>query len=650
MYFIFIAKRKSPFVNLSSINSSHSVRFLFVLLKLFPNENENFLINLLTLISLFIYSFFVNLLIFNFSFQMSGPEDAFPYNSIVRESDFRDLKETDLLDYNNEESEFDLSNLTLYDFIDEESMNKLNRNSDFPYFQPHEQITNLQNMDDMKETDLCTFDDDDESTTTTLSSKERTNSIANHSVTSHDDDWDSGQWNLDNAESVSMSTDSGIINDGGKLNLDLDDLNHLSLTHGGGVKFHDLESDFFDTDTEALDRSPTDDCFETNRGQTKDLVRFQDIESDFFETDCEGAGIEIPTSSFKFQDIESDFFDEDELSPLSLALKNKSKASEKLSQDAKNEKCQIKQQKQILTRLTSGKDKRASMTNNLLRTTIEELERALSNSNTLLVKRDQKIQDLRKRNNELKKSLSEEVESSAQMKLLLLEKEAVVSEKEATIATYQTEIDRLCQEINDLRLYKLNNIQDFSISCDPSNLDNSVETDLLGDQDNKPSCTVTTKTTNTNTSTPHRQNKHDNVSMTSSKRSFSPISSTSTPGSGSKVGTSRLSSGTISKSSSFSSPLMSPPQGGKVSNPDAVSSTELHARLQMKFMRDAFFYYMIGFHSDEQINAILAILDYGDKRQDFVLEAHKLKKSGKKFNVSKVSTRGLTFEQQVEPK
>lgn len=650
MYFIFIAKRKSPFVNLSSINSSHSVRFLFVLLKLFPNENENFLINLLTLISLFIYSFFVNLLIFNFSFQMSGPEDAFPYNSIVRESDFRDLKETDLLDYNNEESEFDLSNLTLYDFIDEESMNKLNRNNDFPYFQPHEQITNLQNMDDMKETDLCTFDDDDESTTTTLSSKERTNSIANHSVTSHDDDWDSGQWNLDNAESVSMSTDSGIINDGGKLNLDLDDLNHLSLTHGGGVKFHDLESDFFDTDTEALDRSPTDDCFETNRGQTKDLVRFQDIESDFFETDCEGAGIEIPTSSFKFQDIESDFFDEDELSPLSLALKNKSKASEKLSQDAKNEKCQIKQQKQILTRLTSGKDKRASMTNNLLRTTIEELERALSNSNTLLVKRDQKIQDLRKRNNELKKSLSEEVESSAQMKLLLLEKEAVVSEKEATIATYQTEIDRLCQEINDLRLYKLNNIQDFSISCDPSNLDNSVETDLLGDQDNKPSCTVTTKTTNTNTSTPHRQNKHDNVSMTSSKRSFSPISSTSTPGSGSKVGTSRLSSGTISKSSSFSSPLMSPPQGGKVSNPDAVSSTELHARLQMKFMRDAFFYYMIGFHSDEQINAILAILDYGDKRQDFVLEAHKLKKSGKKFNVSKVSTRGLTFEQQVEPK
>lgn len=599
------------------------------------------------LFNLSYFSFFYFILFF-LLFQMSGPEDAFPYKSIVRESDFHDLKETDLLDYNNEESEFDLSNLTLYDFIDEESMNKLNQNSDFPYFQSAQQITDLQNMDDMKETDLCTFEDDQ--STSTINSKERIPSIANHSVTSHDDDGDSGQWNLDNAESVSLSTDSGIINDGGKLNLDLDDMNHLSLTAapGGGVKFHDLESDFFDTDTEGLDRSPTDDCFETNRGQTKNLVRFQDIESDFFETDCEGAGIEIPQSSFKFQDIESDFFDEeDEISPLSLALKNKSKTSEK-SQDPRNEKCQIKQQKQILTRLTSGKDKRASMTNNLLRATIEELERALGNSNTLLVKRDQKIQDLRKRNNELKKSLSEEVESSAQLKLLLLEKEAVVSEKEATIASYQSEIDRLSQEINDLRLYKLNNLQDFSITCDPSNLDNSVETDLLGDQDEKPSCSATTKTPNTDISIPHRQTKHDN-STTSSKRSFSP-SVSSTPGSGGRVGASRSSSGTISKSSSFSSPLMSPPQGGKVNNPDAVSSTELHARLQMKFMRDAFFYYMIGFHSDEQINAILAILDYGDKRQDFVLEAHKLKKSGKKFNVSKVSTRGLTFVQQVEPK
>jgi len=102
------------------------------------------------------------------------------------------------------------------------------------------------------------------------------------------------------------------------------------------------------------------------------------------------------------------------------------------------------------------------------------------------------------------------------------------------------------------------------------------------------------------------------------------------------------------KTRSPASPMS--PGTGKNKNPDNLSSSELHARLQMKFMRDAFFYYMIGFHSDEQINAILAILDYGDKRQDFVLEAHKLKKNGKKFNVSKVSTRELTFVQDIEPK
>ena len=694
---------------------------------------------------------------------MSGPEDAFPYNSIVGGSDFQNLKETDLLDYNDDDpgnltnhhneldedlgnhsctdTEFDLSHLTLYDFIDEESMNKLNRNNDYPYFQDQDRIreTDLsgpQNIDDIKETDLCTFDvtssESSTSTTTTIHSGGdvvgerlptsyhhlRHNSLLSHASTA-DDDADSEQWNLDNAESVSLSTDSGITNEdctssGGKLTLDLDDLNHhLGVTAGGGIKFHELvESDFFtDTDCEAaFDRSPTDDCFETNRGQTKDLVRFQDIESDFFETDCEGAGgfdfddddyhsahasrlknQSIPTSTgsdtnstIDFQDIESDFFDEeDEISPASLALRMTKRQQQQITKTTSTtlksalsstentpvafseEKCKIKEQKQILSRLTSGKDKRATMTNNLLRTTIEELERALSNSNTLLVKRDQKIQELRKRNGELKKSLSEEVESSAQMKLLLLEKEAVVSEKEATIMSYQTEIDRLNQEISDLRIYKLNNFQDLSmISCDPANLDNSVETDLLGDQDEKTTPINTTNTENLKSPVVDKSKDDVTAQMTSPRRSFSPLNQQQqnmstpkqqqTPFNGLKLSGNRssFSNSSGSGSNSRGSLLMSPPsQGAKVSNnPDAVSSTELHARLQMKFMRDAFFYYMIGFHSDEQINAILAILDYGDKRQDFVLEAHKLKKSGKKFNVSKVSTRGLTFVQNIEPK
>jgi len=607
---------------------------------------------------------------------MNGPEDAFPYNSIIRESDLLGCKESDLIEYTDNNSYFrqEENELTIFDFVDEESMNKINKNEQ-KYIRDIAEMkeTDLTNVDndireidisgigEIKETDLTGGDDFCERMPfhgQEMRGKSYSISSEQSSSYHHDDE---EQWHLDNAESVSLSTDSGIIND--KMNLDLD-FGHLN----SAIKFQDLESDFFETDCDTIDdndRSPTEDCFETNRGETKDLVRFQDIESDFFETDCEGVDLTHDgDNAVKFQDIESDFFDEeDEISPFSLALKNKQKA--KISSkhaETKRDTCEISQQKQILTRLTSNKEKRSSMTNNLLRTTIEELERALSNSNTLLVKRDQKIHDLRKHNNELKKSLSEELENSAQMNLLLLEKEAVVSEKEAAIVSLQTDIERLNSEISDLRLYKVNNYQDYSISCDPSKLDDSVETDLLGDQDT--------------TNTLHLDNKHSTACMqrkdsgcSSKTDSLSPcrskyqsikhpdVRNASTPKpdmqqknsskSGSVMSRSPMSPTGI-KTRSPASPMS--PGTGKNKNPDNLSSSELHARLQMKFMRDAFFYYMIGFHSDEQINAILAILDYGDKRQDFVLEAHKLKKNGKKFNVSKVSTRELTFVQDIEPK
>ena len=601
---------------------------------------------------------------------MNGPEDAFPYNSIIRESDLLDSKETDLIEYSNARDSYCNENeLTIFDFVDEESMNKINKNEQ-KYIRDIAEMkeTDLTNVDEtdmsaieeIKETDLTGEDDFCERLPTNgHQTRGKSFSISSEQSSNYHQD-EEGDWHLDNAESVSLSTDSGIIND--KMNLDLDFGNLNSA-----IKFQDLESDFFETDCETIDdndRSPTEEGFETNHGETKDLVRFQDIESDFFETDCEGADlIHDGDSAVKFQDIESDFFDEeDEISPSSLALKNKlkTKANSK-NTEAKKDTCEISQQKQILTRLTTNKDKRASMTNNLLRTTIEELERALSNSNTLLVKRDQKIHDLRKHNNELKKSLSEELENSAQMNLLLLEKEAVVSEKEAAIAALHTDIERLNNEISDLRLYKINNYQDYSISCDPSKLDDSVETDLLGDQDTNSSSSDTKHTTAcTQRKDSGCSAKTDPLSPYKSKypsTKQAEVRNTSTPKPGiqqkltSKPG-SAMSRSPMSptglRTRSPASPMS--PSVGKDKNPDNLSSSELHARLQMKFMRDAFFYYMIGFHSDEQINAILAILDYGDKRQDFVLEAHKLKKSGKKFNVSKVSTRELTFVQNIEPK
>lgn len=86
-----------------------------------------------------------------------------------------------------------------------------------------------------------------------------------------------------------------------------------------------------------------------------------------------------------------------------------------------------------------------------------------------------------------------------------------------------------------------------------------------------------------------------------------------------------------------------------VSNPadnSRQSQKELQTQLRIKFLRDAFFYYMIDFHPDEQMKAILAILDYDDKRHEIIIESHKMKRQGKKFIVSEVSSRSLTFVQE----
>lgn len=88
-----------------------------------------------------------------------------------------------------------------------------------------------------------------------------------------------------------------------------------------------------------------------------------------------------------------------------------------------------------------------------------------------------------------------------------------------------------------------------------------------------------------------------------------------------------------------------------VSNPATAqkhvqAQRELQTQLRIKFLRDAFFYYMIDFHPDEQMKAILAILDYDDKRHDIIIESHKMRRQGKRFTVSEVSSRSLTFVQE----
>lgn len=85
---------------------------------------------------------------------------------------------------------------------------------------------------------------------------------------------------------------------------------------------------------------------------------------------------------------------------------------------------------------------------------------------------------------------------------------------------------------------------------------------------------------------------------------------------------------------------------GSASKTHKQAQREMQTQLKMKFLRDAFFYYMIDFHADEQMKAILAILDYEDRRHDIILESHKMKRQGKKFTVTEVSSRSLTFVQE----
>lgn len=575
---------------------------------------------------------------------MVDAADSFPYDSVIRE--------TDLIGYDlNKLKETDLTSLDFYQTI----MDGISASNRDVYF------------DKLKETSLTGDNDcvtnvhqenltDEDKSVVNFKQKPSTRLASTNNT-------DGSDGELETADSICLSTDSGIIND--KNNGDMDELT---------VKFQDFESDFFDTDCEATDTENVDDIFGTKKDMSSEtLVKFQDIESDFFETDYEGmtdveniipknvktihneksslhkmpeASAEMNSNSHpskpyrskqysQLDDIESDFFEEYESDNNNTSTPKKSKIQNKKNNVINSKKDNTSQDnqtnKKLLNRLTNEKDRRVSMTNSLLRATIDELERALTNSNTLLEQRDKTIRELRDHNVQLKKSLAEELESNSQLKVLVMEKDSVVSEKESEYEKLQSNFEKLEKEICNLRLYKLNNIHDLQLNYDPINLDNSIETDLLDSPtttDTSPAPTIDTSSSSISKRTHSCSEKQSNTTSKcplARSRSFSAEQSAT-----------RCTKTKQRMSKNLSS-----------KHEDDKNSTELHATLQMKFMRDAFFYYMIGFHSDEQINAILAILDYGDKRQDFVLEAHKLKKSGKKFNVSKISTRGLTFVQDV---
>ena len=432
------------------------------------------------------------------------------------------------------------------------------------------------------------------------------------------------------------------------------------------LQFHDIESEFFETDCEesVLERK-SNAAIKSGRSSEKLTFHFQDMESEYFETDTEvkeekkqikplhakvfnevsntdplrkncashkssSAGYETSDTDRKyFQDVGSDYFDEEDLiSPSKTYPITRTLSSQKHTKQKPG------------TNLHLKLDKATNLSNSLLRSTINELEKALSDSNLLLTKRDLEIQELRKQNNELQNDFENEVESHSQLKLMFLEKEALLAEREKSIESLNDQINTLTDELNEIRLNKWNNEEPFSwngsIESHESPDDSVVISDLHSDNMNncKPKCRYKSKIESSDV----RLSPENNRKIQSNCKRKCPRSQHLSDNKGDTINANEINMKTFESKEYLK----------KTVRDEKLSQSELHAHLRMKFMRDAFFYYMIGFHPDEQINAILAILDYGDKRQDFVLEAHKMKKTGKKINVTKISTRGLTFVQEIK--
>ena len=235
--------------------------------------------------------------------------------------------------------------------------------------------------------------------------------------------------------------------------------------------------------------------------------------------------------------------------------------------------------------------------NSLLRATICELERALKDTRRLLFERDKESTALRLEVEKTRKDLYTEQQARKKLEL----------EKESNAEKFrreENEKSKLREEINELR-EKLREFENPQQGGDPEEI--------------VPCCS----------------SMHELVELQrklkETEKQLEDFKSNNQVGSDQKAIASRH---------------QATGSTGATSKTHKQTQRELQTQLKMKFLRDAFFYYMIDFHADEQIKAILAILDYEDRREDIVIESHKMRRQGKKFTVTEVSSRSLTFVQE----
>ena len=268
-------------------------------------------------------------------------------------------------------------------------------------------------------------------------------------------------------------------------------------------------------------------------------------------------------SNLKLEDFEIDFFDDE---------------SEK--EDTNKQRKSIKDFISDSVSLTS---------NSLLRATICELERALSDTRRLLFERDKENSVLRQ---DLEKSRKDLHKENQARKKLEVEKES----QNEKFKNEENEKSKLRQEIEELK----EKLLEFEETTESADCDEIV-----------PCCS----------------SMHELLEL---RRKLNE--------------TEKQLEEFYSNNKAGNENIITTKQGvGSASKTQKSTQKETQTQLKMKFLRDAFFYYMIDFHADEQMKAILAILDYEDRRSDIIFESHKMKRQGKKFTVTEVSSRSLTF-------
>ena len=427
-----------------------------------------------------------------------------------------------------------------------------------------------------------------------------------------------------------------------------------------------ISNTFIDTQSNTswkVEVSKSFDSGVTDDQLANDGLTFEKVSLNSSEDSMAQSNTDVTEDQLNFQDIESDFFDDEdddniitpqyETAPPMMLTKDKKKHTVDTSVNST-----VREPLYILAEGTSEQSKKTKdISNSVLRLTITELQHALSSSNKLLAQRDDEISSIRSSYADLKLKYDKLDEENRQMAESVAEKSEEIKNLEAKVTLLSTDIETLNLQISNLNV-SLEHLREESqkpASKRHTPMSSPVDGNTLHFDPKISGKNCVRKTHPSNCSTPTTPTGYtfsNKVRSIESQRS-KPTSSTSKQQT--TEGTPYSSHCNQRRPTSIfgdgdekvkTKQQQSTPEDQSVPE-EKIPQRGVQAQLRITFMRDAFFYYMIGFHPDEQINAILSILEYGDKRQDFVLEAHRMRKAGKKFNATKVSSRSLTYVQET---